>query len=93
MTYEKTSIRTRPLETTPVAGLGGISLFDLFRLWTLDFGRRTSFKPSISSQIGPRDCLWATLLYYDPLSRYLVASTMANFFSNLSIRTSKRNPY
>jgi len=39
-----------------------------------------------------RNCLWATLLYYGPLSRYLVASTTANFFSNLSIRTSKRNP-
>ena len=35
MTYEKTSIRTRPLETTPVAGLGGISLFDLYHRYSL----------------------------------------------------------
>ena len=35
MTYEKTSIRTRPLKTTPVAGLGGISLFDLYHRYSL----------------------------------------------------------
>ena len=34
-TFEKPPMWTRPLETTPVAGLGGISLFDLYHRYSL----------------------------------------------------------
>ena len=58
--------------------------YEVRSLSSLDLGHWTSDIGLPVYQLTPQGCLWSTLLYYDPLSRYLVASTMANFFSNLS---------